>query len=94
MRAATAIRLLLATGAYSVSALGFALSATSKLFSISDEMAAGKALSADATRVESVRSAFASAGGIILTAVSILPAIGAKTDVDMASSAIAIIMPP
>jgi hypothetical protein len=36
----------------------------------------------------------ASAGVIVFTAVSILPATGANTDVDMASSAIAIIMPP
>jgi hypothetical protein len=41
-----------------------------------------------------VRRASASCGFIVFIAVSILPATGAKTDADMASSAIAIIIPP
>ncbi|MFT3731409.1 MAG: hypothetical protein QM780_08295 [Hyphomicrobium sp.] len=41
-----------------------------------------------------MRSTLASAGVIVLTAVSILLATGAKTEADMASNAIAIIMPP
>jgi hypothetical protein len=41
-----------------------------------------------------VRSAFASAGCIVFMAVSIFPPTGANIDTDIASSAIAIIMPP
>jgi hypothetical protein len=84
----------LVPSAYWAFASGFALSTATRFFSISDDMACGKVLSTDATRVVSVRNTFARAGVIIFTAVSILPAIGAKTDDDMASSAIATIMPP
>jgi hypothetical protein len=96
VRAATTTRLRLVPSAYWAFVSGFtlALSTATRFFSISEDMPCGKALSTDATRVESVRSTFARAGVIIFTAVSILPAIGAKTDDDMASSAIATIMPP
>lgn len=57
-------------------------------------MLGGSAASAEAMRVLSVRSTLASALGIVFTAVSIFPATGAKTDADMASIAIATIMPP
>ncbi|HML29052.1 MAG TPA: hypothetical protein PKE16_09460 [Hyphomicrobium sp.] len=57
-------------------------------------MLGGSVPSAEATRVGSVRSALARAGCIVFIAVNILPATGANTEVDMASSAIAIIMPP
>lgn len=72
--------------------MGF--SATVTGFSKFTAMLGGSVPSADAMRVGSVRSALASAGCIVFIAVSILPATGAKTDVDMASRAIAIIMPP
>lgn len=71
---------------------GFSAAATD--FSKFTAMAAGTVPSTDATRVESVRRTLASAGFIVFTAVSILPATGANTDVDIASSAIASIMPP
>ncbi len=57
-------------------------------------MLGGSVSSAEATRVVSVRKTLARAGAIVFIAVSILPATGANTDVDMASSAIATIMPP
>jgi hypothetical protein len=69
-------------------------SATETDFSKFAAMLGGTVPSAEATRVGSVRSTLASAGVSVFTAVSILPATGANTDVDMASSAIAIIMPP
>ncbi|MET1045976.1 MAG: hypothetical protein ABWX70_04655 [Hyphomicrobium sp.] len=72
----------------------FGASATLKLFSMLATTVDGIALSAVATRVASVRSTLASAGAIVFIACSILPDTGANIDVDMASNAIAIIMPP
>ncbi len=76
------------------SALASGFSTAAADFSKFTAMLAGTVPSTDATRVESVRRTLANAGFMVFTAVSILPATGAKTDVDMASSAIAIIMPP
>jgi hypothetical protein len=75
-------------------AMGFATSATVMLFSMRTAIADGRVALVEAMRVESLRSRFASAGCMVLTAVSILPETGAKTEADMASNAIAIIMPP
>ncbi len=71
-----------------------ASSAVATDFTSSAGTPCGSVLSAEAMRVVSVRRTLASAGVIVFTAVNILPATGANTDVDMASSAIAIIMPP
>ena len=72
----------------------FGASLTDTELTISAGIPCGSVLPAEAMRVASVRSTLASAGVIVFTAVNILPATGANTEVDMASNAIAIIMPP
>jgi hypothetical protein len=72
----------------------FGGSLTETEFTSSAGIPCGSVSPADARRVASVRRTLASAGVSVFTAVSILPATGANTDADMASNAIAIIMPP
>jgi hypothetical protein len=72
----------------------FGRSAAATAFSKFAEITDGIVPSADATRVWSVRKAFASAGFMVFMAVSIFPPTGANIDVDIASRANAIIMPP